>query len=168
VTHLNSPSWLADECKMTVLIADDYAPLRRIMRDVLESAGSEVIEAENGAVALQTTARHDFEVILLDLKMPVCDGYEVLRRLDEPRPLVIVLSGFEQMCAENVKAEFGSQVFATLRKPVPLALLLDTVRRAVASNRTRQTVQSCQDYAGGLVTSPQPLCWGAMAPSASA
>jgi len=135
-----------------VLIADDYASLREIMRDVLEDAGFEVIEAENGAAALQVVASNDVDVMLVDLNMPDCDGYQVLQRLDEPHLSVIVLSGFEQTSAENVKSEFGSKVFATLRKPVSPVLLVDTVSRAAA-----KTLQLSHDLVDGLATWSHPL-----------
>jgi len=140
-----------------VLIADDYAPLRESLRAVLENAGLEVIEAENGAVALQVVVANDVDVMLVDLKMPVCDGYEVLRRLGEPAPPVIVLSAFEQATAEDVQTEFGPKVFAALRKPVSPGLLLDTVRRAVESYRTAKTLQSSHEVVDGLVTWSHPL-----------
>lgn len=115
-----------------MLVADDYAPLRESIRGTLEEAGYDVVEAENGEVALQATAHLDVEVVLLDLRMPLIDGYEVLRRLGRHRPAVIVLSAFEQGESEvKVRAEFGSRVFAVLRKPVSPAVLCDTVRAAL-------------------------------------
>ena len=122
-----------------MLIADDYAPLRKSMRVVLENAGFEVIEAENGAVALGTLVSNDVDVVLLDLNMPVCDGYEVLRRLDRPRPPVIVLSAFKQDSAAEVLAEFDDIVFAVLRKPVAPALLCDRVSSASEEARLVQS-----------------------------
>lgn len=117
---------------MTVLVADDYAPLRESMRETLERAGYDVIEAEDGAQALQATERLGVDVLLLDLRMPLCDGYEVLRRLGRQRPVVIILSAFEQgESIVKVEAEFGSRVFAVLRKPVSPAMLCDTVRAAL-------------------------------------
>lgn len=118
-----------------MLVADDYAPLRESMRETLERAGYDVIEAENGAVALEATTSLDVDVVLLDLRMPLCDGYEVLRRLGRKRPAVIVLSAFEQgESLVKVQAEFGWRVFAVLRKPVSPAMLCDTVRAALAES----------------------------------
>ncbi len=105
------------------------------MRDLLENAGYEVIEAKDGAEALKAIAGDNVDVLLLDLKMPVCDGYDVLRALVGRRPPVIVLSAFEQQhSTANAGDELASRVFARLRKPVFPALLLDTVRDALEGN----------------------------------
>jgi CheY-like chemotaxis protein len=64
-----------------ILIADDRASGRELLRLVLERAGYEVIEAEDGQVALERARAHRPDLILLDLQMPMMDGYQVLAAL---------------------------------------------------------------------------------------
>jgi putative two-component system response regulator len=71
------------EDKVTVLAVDDIEMNLRIMRDVLKSLGNiEILEARNGKEALSCLAeRFDVDIVLLDLEMPVMNGYETLQHL---------------------------------------------------------------------------------------
>lgn len=70
------PGW--DE---TILIVDDSYANLKLLRDVLEDAGYRVRPASDGELALRSTAVQPPTLILLDIKMPGIDGFEVLRRL---------------------------------------------------------------------------------------
>jgi two-component system chemotaxis response regulator CheY len=75
----------------TCLVVDDSGVVRKIARRILEGMGFAVIEAEDGAVALEACKRAMPEAVLLDWNMPVMDGFEFLvqlRRLpggDQPK-----------------------------------------------------------------------------------
>ncbi|MCA6124203.1 response regulator [Bradyrhizobium sp. WSM 1704] len=75
----------------TCLVVDDSGVVRKIARRILEGMGFTVIEAEDGAVALEACKRAMPEAVLLDWNMPVMDGFEFLvqlRRLpggDQPK-----------------------------------------------------------------------------------
>ena len=64
-----------------ILVADDNADALESLATVLRLRGHEVYSAPNGAIALETAARHMPEVALLDIGMPLLDGYEVARRI---------------------------------------------------------------------------------------
>jgi signal transduction histidine kinase len=64
-----------------ILLADDNADALESLAMVLRLRGHQVFSAPNGAVALETAARHVPEVALLDIGMPLIDGYEVARRI---------------------------------------------------------------------------------------
>ena len=64
-----------------VLVADDNADIRSALRDLLNQAGHEVIDATNGIEAVERALAENPDVILLDLLMPRFDGMEALRRL---------------------------------------------------------------------------------------
>jgi two-component system cell cycle response regulator DivK len=53
----------------------------QILRDLLLSAGYEIIEAENGELALAAVAQRRPDLILMDIQIPIIDGYEVTRRI---------------------------------------------------------------------------------------
>ncbi|MGI3187447.1 response regulator [Nioella aestuarii] len=80
----------------TALVVEDDPAARETMVRTLQGDGWEVDEAENGKIALGKTEQHEFELILLDLMMPVMDGFEFLERLrssDHPSantPIIIV------------------------------------------------------------------------------
>ena len=64
-----------------ILVVDDEAPLRRLCTQALTAKGYEVHAAGDGAEAVSMAAKTEYSVVLLDLKMPVMDGLECLRRL---------------------------------------------------------------------------------------
>lgn len=67
----------------TILVAEDNAAGRELIREVLEGAGYQVIEAANGGEALEQIEQASPDLVLLDIQMPVLDGYAVVRRLRE-------------------------------------------------------------------------------------
>ena len=81
----------------TVLVVEDQEDNRQILRDLLGSAGYEMLEAENGADALTAVAKKRPDLILMDIQLPVMDGYETTRRLKaDPAtsgiPIIVVTS----------------------------------------------------------------------------
>ena len=109
-----------------VLVVDDNAHALRAMSEILEFEGFSVLTAQNGSDALNKmrTAGH-ISLVLLDLGMPVMDGWEVLRRKrDDPGIAeipVVVLSAVPPLSLDGADE--------VLRKPVDLGPFVDTVRR---------------------------------------
>ena len=76
-----------------ILIADDEPEIRNILRDYLTSFDYEIEEAENGVVALEKLTAGSFDILIVDIMMPLLDGWEVCAKA---KPLsnasIIVLS----------------------------------------------------------------------------
>lgn len=120
----------------SILVVDDDEDLCTLVASVLEDEGYSVRTATNGAEALHEVKTNGLpDLILLDMKMPVMDGWEFARRLraevDTLAP-VIVLSA-----AEN-PAQRAREVAASgwLGKPFDLDALLDVVSRNLAERRS--------------------------------
>jgi len=64
-----------------ILIVDDEEDLTNLFSDILESAGFEISVASDGKTALKQAKQHMPDLILLDIKMPKMDGFEVLKKL---------------------------------------------------------------------------------------
>ena len=64
-----------------ILVVEDTDDSRRIVRDLLTSAGYEMIEAVDGAEAVEMALREKPDLILMDIQLPVFDGYEATRRI---------------------------------------------------------------------------------------
>ena len=84
-----------------VLVVDDEAQLALAVQIRLEAAGHQVTLAANGQDALQQSAAQRPDIILLDVMMPIMDGYSCLRELNrrdgKQRPPVIMLTARDQM-----------------------------------------------------------------------
>ena len=77
-----------------ILVVDDEQTVRDFLRRTLEEAGYEVITAVNGQEALDKISQFDVSLMLLDIKMPKLDGFEVLARMPQDLNIpVIMLSG---------------------------------------------------------------------------
>ena len=115
---------------MRVLLVDDDASTVEALRLLLEGAGHRVDTAENGRQALERLREpNGFCVILLDLMMPVMNGYEFRKeQLKDPRlagiPVIIVTA---DGWAKDRARQLGSDVF--FQKPLSPPLLLEAIRR---------------------------------------
>jgi DNA-binding NarL/FixJ family response regulator len=114
-------------------IADDHAIVREGMRRLFETSGDITVvgEAVDGRAVLVAAEHHDWDVLVLDLSLPVVSGLEVLRRLhrDHPTLPVVVLSMYpEEAFAPRVLAE-GAVAYVS--KERPLADVEAAIRRAV-------------------------------------
>ncbi len=91
----------------TVLVVDDTAFMRSVIREILSSEGFEVAEAENGKTALEIYKNVKPDVVTLDIVMPEMDGIEVLKKLKEIDPDVRVIMctalGEEQILKKAIK-----------------------------------------------------------------
>jgi type II secretory ATPase GspE/PulE/Tfp pilus assembly ATPase PilB-like protein/CheY-like chemotaxis protein len=100
-----------------VLLVDDEDQLRRVMRDLLQRQGYTVVEARDGAQALEEIDRHAPDIVILDLNLPGVDGYSVLAQLrsrQATRQLpVIVLTAKGDEDNEVRVLELGADDFLT-------------------------------------------------------
>ena len=110
-----------------ILLVDDSGLARRGVRQMLESAGYVVAEAEDGLVALERYFLEKPDLVLLDLVMKGMNGLDVLKKLTEMdgRVRVIVVSADVQDSSRELAVAGGAAGFLT--KPVDRALLLSTV-----------------------------------------
>lgn len=69
-----------------ILIIEDDAPLQEAYSFILKSDGHEIDSAYNGKEALELVKNHHYDIILLDLHMPIMDGWEFLKHYDAQRP----------------------------------------------------------------------------------
>lgn len=78
-----------------VLLVDDMNGVRRSVAHVLRALGHEVVEAENGAIAIQLIREQVFDLIVTDILMPEVDGCEVIAyaKHQSNRPRIIAMSG---------------------------------------------------------------------------
>ena len=82
-----------------VMLVEDFADTREMMRRVLESGGCRVLEAANGQEAIELAQRERLDLILMDLNMPVLDGFTATLRIREYEPTrdvpVVAVTAFD-------------------------------------------------------------------------
>lgn len=115
----------------TVLLVEDEDKLREVIRRLLESEGFHVLEAQNGATALQIlndAAEQRVELVLTDLRMPVMDGRQLAAALARVRPdlPIVFMSGFT---AQLMDLRLVSPHLVVLAKPFKNSDLLATIKR---------------------------------------
>ena len=111
-----------------ILIVDDSALSRRMLRRILESAGHDVTEADDGMIAIEKYFIEKPEAILLDLVMQGMYGLDVLARLREmdPKVRVIIVSADIQRSTRTLAEEGGA--FALINKPLIASEVIDALR----------------------------------------
>jgi two-component system response regulator AtoC len=126
-----------------ILVVDDDVNLRRTLRDVLESAGYEVDEAENGRKALAHLEEESPDAILCDWKMPEQGGEDLLRALmtrDHAEQLPVIIMTAHGTGPNAITAmQLGAYDFVT--KPFDLDEVLATMRRALQHVRLQREVE---------------------------
>lgn len=115
----------------TVLVVDDERGMRETVAEILESAGYRVRTAANGNDALGQLREIEFDVVVMDVRMPGLDGISVLREIGPPPPPVVLMTAYA--VEEQLKAAVEAESFAVVHKPVPAPYLLDLVGRAAAA-----------------------------------
>jgi two-component system cell cycle response regulator DivK len=113
-----------------ILVVEDQEDNRQILRDLLANAGYEMIEAEDGQQALDQAAKHRPDLILMDIQLPVMDGYEATRRIKaDPNlnaiPIIVVTS--YALSGDEEKAR-GAGCDAYVAKPYSPRALLAQIR----------------------------------------
>ena len=127
----------------TILLVEDEANLRYLARQYLEKQGYRVIEAADGAVAVQIAVAHEsvIHLLLTDVIMPGMNGRELAQRITEIRPNVKVLymSGYtENVIGHNGTLDAGIRL---LQKPFNLRDLKNKVREALDATPTPPEVE---------------------------
>ena len=113
-----------------ILVVEDQEDNRQILRDLLSGAGFEVIEAEDGEAGVAAAAAHHPDLVLMDIQLPVLDGYEATRRLKADAALqsipVIAVTSYALGGDENKVRAAGCDAYIT--KPYSPRQLLAKVR----------------------------------------
>lgn len=120
-----------------ILIVEDQSELRHLYAQQLAISGFDVIEAENGADAIAHTESHGPDVVLMDLSLPVVDGWEATRRLKSDERTahipVVALTAHDGSGELQRATRAGCDWFVP--KPCPPDALIAEVRRVLAARR---------------------------------
>ena len=121
-----------------ILIVDDEDEFRDLTIRRLKKRDLQCEGAENGEKALELIRKGDFDVVLLDVKMPGMDGVEVLQEIKRMKPLleVVMLTGHASVESGIDGMKLGA--FDYLMKPIELDPLLEKLKDAYEKKRMQQ------------------------------
>ncbi|MBX3593996.1 response regulator [Sphingomonas sp.] len=120
---------------MNILFIEDDPMNRRVVRDMLDVAGAAMTEAEDAETGLRRIDAEDFDVILVDLRMPGMDGIEAIQHIrargdhKAELPVIVVTADTAVDLRERC---LGAGADEVLFKPVAMDALFDTIGRVLA------------------------------------
>jgi CheY-like chemotaxis protein len=120
-----------------ILVVDDEPPVRKLLQEMLEVEGHEVIIASGGAEALRLFDGQTFDAVFTDIGMSGMDGWELARQLrarDEKLPLAVI-TGWGEIISDQARA--AAQVDWVLTKPFSLDQIAD-IAAEVTQRRAQQ------------------------------
>ena len=125
-----------------ILVVDDDPAIRTLLFTILRRRGLPVDMAKHGTEAVERLGRCNYALVLLDLMMPVMNGWQVLEKLAEMdgamRPAVIL------MTAGTEPRDFDPDiVIGSIRKPFDVELVYDTVIGCIGVLAPRPQMQGC-------------------------
>jgi len=115
----------------TILVVDDEKDICTVLSNSLSQEGYRVLTAHNGKMALQLTKKEKPDLILLDIKMPIMDGIEVLKKIKriKRKPVVIMLTAYGTLETARKAMKLGAYDYIT--KPFDLFFLKSLVKEAL-------------------------------------
>ncbi|HET9159987.1 MAG TPA: response regulator, partial [Caulobacteraceae bacterium] len=126
-----------------VLLAEDHPTNRKVVELILTSVGVQLTSVENGEEAVAVSAQDDFDLILMDMQMPVMDGLAATRAIRERefvqgREPIPILCLTANALPEHVEASQLAGADAHLTKPIAAAALIAAVREWTGKAKSGQ------------------------------
>jgi DNA-binding response OmpR family regulator len=117
-----------------ILVIDDRATMRKLVRRMPVRADHAVVDAEDGEAGLAAFERHQPDVVITDLFMPKKEGIETIRLVRRLQPIarVIAMSRGDEINLQSARKLGADEILA---KPFEMAVLLDMVNRMLAIER---------------------------------
>lgn len=126
--------------RKTILVVDDEADIRRMLKRLLSEKGYRVLEADRGLAALRLVKEHTPDLIVLDAMLPEVHGFDIARRIKGSQkyghiPIVMVSAVYRGWrYAEDIKTSYG--VSAYIEKPFRIADMLSAVEKAFTATES--------------------------------
>jgi two-component system, sensor histidine kinase RpfC len=148
---------------LKILVAEDNAINQKVVRKILESAGHRPVLVANGEKALEALGKESFDVVILDMQMPLVSGLEVVKihRFSAPKDSLVrflILTANATTEAMNECREAG--VDAYLTKPIDPAKLLDQIDRIAPKWEMKSTDKTIKETTTAQVTSAASMSSG--------
>ena len=125
---------------LRVLVVDDHPTNRRVVEMILDQVGAERVSVENGKLALEAYIADHFDVVLMDIQMPVMDGLTATRKIrlvekEEHRPSTPVIILSANAMPEHIEAGRAAGADRHLAKPISAMELLNVIAEVAGEPR---------------------------------
>jgi diguanylate cyclase (GGDEF)-like protein len=137
-----------------ILVAEDQALNQEVVRRLLERTGARVTLANNGAEAVNMVEACAFDLVLMDLEMPVMDGFEATRVIHERHPYLPVIAFSAAVMEEDLERARAAGVSGYLAKPIDTGALYRTLSNWIEPRET--PASSAEGPRPGKPASPLP------------
>lgn len=124
---------------ITILLVEDHPINQKVAKKMLEKAGARVVVAENGKIGWEVfteSSENEYDVILMDIQMPVMDGYEAAKAIRESRhpqaKTIPIIAMTANAFVQDVKKSLDISMDAHLSKPIEPQKLFETLFRYVS------------------------------------
>ena len=114
-----------------LLLVDDEQGMRDTLADILEEIGLQIDQAADGLEAVGKVSTRSYDLVLMDIRMPVMNGVEALRRIKMLRPGLPVVMMTAYTAAAEVEEARRQGAEAVLYKPLDIPQLLNLLRRTL-------------------------------------
>lgn len=111
-----------------ILVVEDNELNLKLMKDVLESQSYEITTATDGQQGLDIATTQDFDLILLDIQMPIVSGYDFLEKYNKTTPVIVVSA-----CAMDTEINKAKALGCTdyISKPIQILEFLNTIKKYI-------------------------------------
>jgi two-component system response regulator AtoC len=135
----------------TILVADDDASIRSLLKQLLADEGYPVLEAATGSEVVEQVREASPDLVIMDVRMPELDGIEALQKVkaSSPHTAVLIMTAFGSSNAAIKAMELGA--FDYITKPFELDKISHTVKRAFQYQDLTQEVEVLRDEISSLV-----------------
>ncbi|ERT08522.1 sensory box protein [Lyngbya aestuarii BL J] len=136
----------ADQPQYKILVVDDIADSRQLLRLILESLGFEMIEAANGLEAIAQFEQHEPQLILMDIRMPILNGLQAMQRLkatpkgEETVMIAVLASALEESQQEMLNRCCDEIIF----KPIKEDVLLEKIGECLGVRYIYRSLESTE------------------------
>jgi two-component system response regulator AtoC len=135
----------------TILVADDDASIRSLLKQLLTDEGHSVLEAATGTEVVEQVKGSSPDLVIMDVRMPELDGIEALQKVKiaSPNTAVLIMTAFGTSNAAIKAMELGA--FDYITKPFELEKISHTIKRAFEYQDLSQEVEVLRDEISSLV-----------------
>jgi CheY-like chemotaxis protein len=124
-----------------ILVAEDSAANRELITEILELNGYETTIADDGGAAVERLRQRTYDLVLLDIQMPVLDGYQVMEQMRAHNQWaeipVVALTAYAMQGDREHALRAGFDDYVT--KPIDFRVLLTTIERLLLQGQRKQT-----------------------------